>query len=475
MNTVTVSPGSFSTPVYNPPPTAPGWPPSGGAAPRPGGAPVFAPGPGPLGAAPARRGSGAEAMAAVLAGLALMNFIALYIQNPYQPLFGDGALARFIMQFLFGGIWFIIVGLALCLRHRAAAGSAVALLFFAPHATMHAINVTQNDYMSVDGETEFAAVVLFATLTAVVLFGAFIMNLLGGPGGAGAPSKPLQLSEAALAYCMVATVISLFDGIHALMGYPLFGSGVMETDILPMMMAVYACDAISLILGIGAIVVLRPRRSRGAYAGLLAGQAIFWAAAVALNDVQIVRNYRFDSATMVPGIIVGVIVLVFALMAGAPSVGQWFAGVPTPVMGIPAPGVNFGGPVMAVAPAPVAAPQQVLGADGRVHTVVAAAPAPVMGGAPGSAGGAFAPAAPPAQFPQAAAPSASAVPSAPAAPSAPAVPSGAAAPTPSSQGAAPAASSGSAAPSAASSGSAAPAAPPPVGYGSSSGSASSSA
>ena len=465
MNTVTVSPGSFSTPVYNPPPTAPGWPPSGGAAPRPGGAPVFAPGPGPLGAAPARRGSGAEAMAAVLAGLALMNFIALYIQNPYQPLFGDGALARFIIEFLFGGIWFIIVGLALCLRHRAAAGSAVALLFFVPHVTMHAINVTQNDYMSVDGETEFAAVVLFSTLTAVVLFGAFIMNLLGGPRGAGAPSKPLQLSEAALAYCMVATVISLFDGIHALMGYPLFGSGVMETDILPMMMAVYACDAISLILGIGAIVVLRPRRSRGAYAGLLAGQAIFWAAAVALNDVQIVRNYRFDSATMVPGIIVGVIVLVFALMAGAPSVGQWFAGVPIPVMGIPAPGVNFGGPVMAVAPAPVAAPQQVLGADGRVHTVVAAAPAPVMGGAPGSAGGAFTPAAPPAQFPQAAAPSASAVPSAPAAPSAPAVPSGAAAPTPSSQGAAPAASSGSAAPSA----------PPLVGYGSSSGSASSSA
>ena len=51
-----------------------GWPPSGGAA-------------------PARRGSGAEAMAAVLAGLALMNFIALYIQNPYQPLFGDGVLA----------------------------------------------------------------------------------------------------------------------------------------------------------------------------------------------------------------------------------------------------------------------------------------------------------------------------------------------------------------------------------------------
>ena len=250
-----------------------------------------------------------------------MNFMALYIQSPYQPLFGDGALARFIMEFLFGGIWFIIVGLALCLRHRAAAGSAVALLFFVPHATMHAINVTQNDYMSVDGGTEFAAVVLFATLTAVVLFGAFIMNLLGGPGGAGAPSKPLQLSEAALAYCMVSTVISLFNGIHALMGYPLFGSGVMETDILPIMMAVYACDAISLILGIGAIVVLRPRRSRGAYAGLLAGQAIFWAAAVALNDVQIVRNYRFDSATMVPGIIVAVIVLVFALMAGAPSVG----------------------------------------------------------------------------------------------------------------------------------------------------------
>lgn len=387
MNAVTVSPGNFSTPVYNPPPTAPGWPPSGGAA-------------------PARRGSGAEAMAAVLAGLALMNFIALYIQNPYQPLFGDGALARFIIEFLFGGIWFIIVGLALCLRHRAAAGSAVALLFFVPHVAMHAINVTQNDYMSVDGETEFAAVVLFSTLTAVVLFGAFIMNLLGGPRGAGAPSKPLQLSEAALAYCMVVTAISLFNGIHALMGYPLFGRGVMETDIPPMMMAVYACDAISLILGIGAIVVLRPRRSRGAYAGLLAGQAIFWAAAVALNYVWLVNDvyHRFYPAVMVPGIIVGVIVLVFALMAGAPSVGQWFAGVPAPVMGIPAPGVNFGGPVMAAAPAPVAAPQQVLGADGRVYTVMAAAPAPVMGGAPGLAGGAFAPAAPPAPSSQSAAP-----------------------------------------------------------------------
>ena len=108
---------------------------------------------------------------------------------------------------------------------------------------------------------------------------------------------------------------------------------------------------------------------------------------------------------MVPGIIVGVIVLVFALMAGAPSVGQWFAGVPTPVAGMLTPGVNFGGPVMVAAPAPVAAPQQVLGADGRVYTVMAAASAPVMGGAPGLAGGAFAPAAPPAQFPQAAAPS----------------------------------------------------------------------
>lgn len=214
MNAVTVSPGNFSTPVYNPPPTAPGWPPSGGAV-------------------PARRGSGVEAMAAVFAGLALTNFIALYLRSPYQPLFGDGALARFIIEFLFGGIWCIIVGLVLCLRHRAAAGSAVALLCFVPHVVMHAINVTQNDYISVDGETEFAAVVLFSTLTAVVLFGAFIMNLLGGPRGAGAPSKPLQLSEAALAYCMVDAAISLFNGIHALMGYPLFGRGVMETDIPP--------------------------------------------------------------------------------------------------------------------------------------------------------------------------------------------------------------------------------------------------
>ena len=114
MNAVTVSPGNFSTPpVYNPTPTAPGWPPSGGAV-------------------PARRGSGVEAMAAVFAGLALTNFIALYLRSPYQPLFGDGALARFIIEFLFGDIWYIIVGFVLCLRHRAAAGSAVVLFSVGP-------------------------------------------------------------------------------------------------------------------------------------------------------------------------------------------------------------------------------------------------------------------------------------------------------------------------------------------------------
>ena len=180
------------------------------------------------------------------------------------------------------------------------------------------------------------------------------------------------------------------------------------------MMAVYTCYLIALITGIGAIVVLRPRRSRGIYAGLLAGQAILWAAAVALNHVWLVNDvyHRFYPAVMLPRIVVAVIVLVFALMAGGPSVGQWFAGVPAPVAGIPAPGVNvggpvFGGPVMAAAPAPAAVPQQIVGADGRMYTVMAPAPAPMMGGAPGFAGGAFAPAAAPAPFPQAAAPSAS--------------------------------------------------------------------
>ena len=108
---------------------------------------------------------------------------------------------------------------------------------------------------------------------------------------------------------------------------------------------------------------------------------------------------------MMPGIIVGVIVLVFALMSWASSVGQWFAGAPDA-------GVNSGGPVMVMAPAPVAVPQQIMGADGRMYTVMAA-PAPMMGGAPG-----FTPAASPAPFPQTAAPSA------------PAAPSGAAAPPP---------------------------------------------
>ena len=82
MNAVTVFPGNFSAPAYNPPPTAPGWPPSGGVPPRPGGV-------------PARRGAGAEAMAYVLIILVLLVFVSLYVLNPYEPLFGDGALARF--------------------------------------------------------------------------------------------------------------------------------------------------------------------------------------------------------------------------------------------------------------------------------------------------------------------------------------------------------------------------------------------
>jgi len=122
-------------------------------------------------------------MAAVFAGLALTNFIALYLRSPYQPLFGDGALARFIIEFLFGDIWYIIVGFVLCLRHRAAAGSAVVLFSVGPHVTTYVIGITQNDYVSVDGDTEFTTTVIFAVITAVALFGAFILNLLRGPPG----------------------------------------------------------------------------------------------------------------------------------------------------------------------------------------------------------------------------------------------------------------------------------------------------
>ena len=424
MNAVTVFPGNFSAPAYNPPPTAPGWPPSGGVPPRPGGV-------------PARRGAGAEAMAYVLIILVLLVFVSLYVLNPYEPLFGDGALARFLMEFLFGDIWYIFVGFILCVRHRAVAGSAVALLFFGPHITRHVVNLMYGETVSEADTVLFPLALLLAMFIAFMLFGVFIINLVGGYRGAGAPSNLLQLSEAALAYCMVAATTGLFNGLHALMGYPLLGEIGAKVTIPSMIVASYVCDAVSLISGIGAIVVLQSRRSHGAYAGLLTGQAIFWIASIVLNYVQTLKHYNFNPPTMMPGIIVGVIVLVFALMSWASSVGQWFAGAPDA-------GVNSGGPVMVMAPAPVAVPQQIMGADGRMYTVMAA-PAPMMGGAMGGAPefarGGFTPAASPAPFPQTAvpvAPSGSAALSAPVAPSAPIAPSAPAAP--------PAASSGAAAP-----------------------------
>ena len=67
----------------------------------------------------------------------------------------------------------------------------------------------------------------------------------------------LQLSEAALAYCMVAAATGLFNGLHALMGYPLLGEIGAKVTIPSMIVASYVCDAVSLISGIGAIVVLQ--------------------------------------------------------------------------------------------------------------------------------------------------------------------------------------------------------------------------
>ena len=344
-------------------------------------------------------------MAYVLIILVLLVFVSLYVLNPYEPLFGDGVLARSLMEFLFGDIWYIFVGFILCVRHRAVAGSAVALLFFGPHITRHVVKLMYGETVSEADTVLFPLALLLAMFIAFMLFGVFIINLVGGYRGAGAPSNLLQLSEAALAYCMVAATTGLFNGLHALMGYPLLGEIGAKVTIPSMIVASYVCDAVSLISGIGAIVVLQSRRSHGAYAGLLTGQAIFWIASIVLNYVQTLKHYNFNPPTMMPGIIVGVIVLVFALMSWASSVGQWFAGAPDA-------GVNSGGPVMVMAPAPVAVPQQIMGADGRMYTVMAA-PAPMMGGAPG-----FTPAASPAPFPRTAAPSA------------PAAPSGAAAPPP---------------------------------------------
>ena len=97
----------------------------------------------------------------------------------------------------------------------------------------------------------FPLVLLLAMFIAFMLFGVFIINLVGGYRGAGAPSNLLQLSEAALAYCMVAATTGLFNGLHALMGYPLLGEIGAKVTIPSMIVASYVCDAVSLISGSG--------------------------------------------------------------------------------------------------------------------------------------------------------------------------------------------------------------------------------
>ncbi|MFC2361074.1 MAG: hypothetical protein ACFNME_09720, partial [Actinomyces dentalis] len=277
---------------------------------------------------------------------------------------------------------------------------------------------------------------------------AFVVVLVNAPRTSRPRPRSLQLSEAAVVCITVGAGAFFVNGIHALMGYPLFGDAQNTRFVTPV--ALYMGSAILLVPGIAALAVPRFRRAHAVYAALVSVQAVAWMAVSVMYNIWLVVDFFHSnlSAALLSIVLSAlplVLILVFAFLVWAQPVKRWFAGTRMPATRPSTAGVTVLAAVPAATVPATAVPQRILGADGRVYTVVAAAPAPVMGGAPGFAS-AFAPAAPPAQFPQAAAPSAPAVPSGAAAPVA------APAPAPSSQSAA----------------------PPPVGYGSSSGPAPSS-
>ena len=471
MSVVTASPENAHysfPPAHDPTSTMAGRPLSGGAAPSSVSAqrPVSAPA--PFGAVATRRRSGPEIVATVVVGATVLVTAALLLTyssstaSRYDIVY---SLARIVL----GGVWHVVTGFVLCLRRRAVTGSAVAVIFFVPSAAANVIDVLQRGAVMGYGNI-FSVVVAVAAVVAVALLVAFVVVLVNAPRTSRPRPRSLQLSEAAVVCITVGAGAFFVNGSHALMGYPLFGDAQNTRFVTPV--ALYMGSAILLVPGIAALAVPRFRRAHAVYAALVSVQAVAWMAVSVMYNIWLVVDFFHSnlSAALLSIVLSAlplVLILVFAFLVWAQPVKRWFAGTRVPATRPSTAGVTVLAAVPAATVPATAVPQRILGADGRVHTVVAAAPAPVMGGAPGSAGGAFAPAAPPAQFPQAAVP---VVPAAPAIPSGAAAPVAAPAPVPPSQFAAPAAAaSGSAAPSGA-----APAAPPPVGYGSSSGPAPSS-
>lgn len=321
---------------------------------RPPGAPS---GPAPGGAV-AGRSALEVVLPALLISVALVSTAAItivdYDDSSVGPVFAAASLV------LGGsGAWVLVAGIVLCLRRRAAAGASASLLAVTP--------VVLADWNIV------SRILMGVILIAVPLFIALVLPLASPPREEPRPAA-LQLSQGAVVVLTLDPVVFFVHTLHGLMGYPAYPRDGRGWEFSPDPPGVYVGFTVILLLGAGALVAVRLRSSRLLYAGLVTAQVVSW---IVLGVVEGGALGEYV-ATM--------LTLVLALLVWTRPVGRWFAGTWTPAVGRPA----VGRPADAVAPAPVApyvAPQQILGADGRIYTVVPAqTPAPFPTAPPAAAG-----------------------------------------------------------------------------------------
>ena len=316
---------------------------------RPPGAP---PGPAPGGAV-AGRSALEVVLPALLISVALVSTAAItivdYDDSSVGPVFAAASLV------LGGsGAWVLVAGIVLCLRRRAAAGASASLLAVTP--------VVLADWNIV------SRILMGVILIAVPLFIALVLPLASPPREEPRPAA-LQLSQGAVVVLTLDPVVFFVHTLHGLMGYPAYPRDGRGWEFSPDPPGVYVGFTVILLLGIGALVAVRLRSSRLLYAGLVTAQVVSW---IVLGVVE---------GGALGEYVATLLTLVLALLVWTRPVGRWFAGTWTLAVGRSAD---------AVAPAPVApyaAPQQILGADGRIYTVVPAqTPAPFPTAPPAAAG-----------------------------------------------------------------------------------------
>lgn len=318
---------------------------------RPPGAP---PGPAPGGAV-AGRSALEVVLPALLISVALVSTAAItivdYDDSSVGPVFAAASLV------LGGsGTWVLVAGIVLCLRRRAAVGASASLLAVTP--------VVLADWNIV------SRILMGVILIAVPLFIALVLPLASPPREEPRPAA-LQLSQGAVVVLTLDPVVFFVHTLHGLMGYPAYPRDGRGWEFSPDPPGVYVGFTVILLLGIGALVAVRLRSSRLLYAGLVTAQVVSW---IVLDVVE---------GGALGEYVATLLTLVLALLVWTRPVGRWFAGTWTLAVGRSA-------DADAVAPAPVApyaAPQQILGADGRIYTVVPAqTPAPFPTAPPAAAG-----------------------------------------------------------------------------------------